>query len=208
MSVYLNSQFISWRQKWLFLSRGTILSELVMGLLFRQLLFGMIPSEMFELALPSGSEVTWLMWTSMVLGCSAGISGLCYPKQVFWDQRDSNWQQWLLEGYQGLAGNILSSARVRVCVNILISVCVCVCVCSLQIGKKGLAACMLSCVWLFATLQIVASQGPLSMEFPRQEHWKGLPFPIPGDLPDSGLGPVSLASPTWKSPKRVSLGIF
>ena len=28
-----------------------------------------------------------------------------------------------LEGYQGLAGNILSSARVRVCVNILISVC-------------------------------------------------------------------------------------
>lgn len=31
-----------------------------MGLLFRQLHFGMIPSEMFELALPSGLEVTWL----------------------------------------------------------------------------------------------------------------------------------------------------
>ena len=177
-----------------------------MGLLFRQLLFGMISSEMFELALPSGSEVIWLMWTSMVLGCSAGISGLCYPKQVFWDQRDSNWQQWLLEGYQRLAGNSLISACARVGVNILISVCVCVC--SLQIGKKGLAACMLSCVWLSATLQIVASQAPLSVEFPRQEGWKGLPFPIPGDLPDSGLGPVSLASPTWKSPKRVSLGIF
>ena len=185
-----------------------------MGLLFRQLLFGMIPSEMFELALPSGSEVTWLMWTSMVLGCSAGISGLCYPKQVFWDQRDSNWQQWLLEGYQRLAGNSLISVRARVCeyshqcVCMCVCMCVYVCVCSLQIGKKGLAACMLSCVWLSATLQIVASQVPLSVEFPRQEGWKGLPFPIPGDLPDSGLGPVSLASPTWKSPKKVSLGIF
>ena len=26
--------------------------------------------------------------------------------------------------------------------------------------------------------------GPLSMEFPRQEHWSRLPFPSPRDLPD------------------------
>ena len=29
----------------------------------------------------------------------------------------------------------------------------------------------------------VARQAPLSMEFPRQEYWNGLPFPSPGDLP-------------------------
>ena len=25
------------------------------------------------------------------------------------------------------------------------------------------------------------------MEFPRPEHWSGLPFPSPGDLPDPGI---------------------
>jgi len=27
----------------------------------------------------------------------------------------------------------------------------------------------------------------LSMEFSRQEHWRGLPFPSPGELPDPGI---------------------
>ena len=45
----------------------------------------------------------------------------------------------------------------------------------------------LSCVWLFATLWTVACQAPLSMEFSRQEYWRGLPFPTPGDLPDPGI---------------------
>ena len=30
-------------------------------------------------------------------------------------------------------------------------------------------------------------QAPLSMEFPRQEYWDGLPFPSPGDLPHPGI---------------------
>ena len=30
-------------------------------------------------------------------------------------------------------------------------------------------------------------QVPLSMEFPRQEYWSGLPFPTPGDLPVPGI---------------------
>ena len=38
-----------------------------------------------------------------------------------------------------------------------------------------------------------AYQTPLSMGFPRQEYWQGLPFPSPGDLPDSGIEPVSPA---------------
>ena len=32
-------------------------------------------------------------------------------------------------------------------------------------------------------------QAPLSMEFPRQEYWRGLPFPSPGDLPNPGIRP-------------------
>ena len=39
----------------------------------------------------------------------------------------------------------------------------------------------------------VASPSPLSMDFPRQEYWSGLPFPSPEDLPDLGIEPGSLA---------------
>ena len=45
----------------------------------------------------------------------------------------------------------------------------------------------------FAIPWTVASQTPLSMGFPRQEYWNGLPFPSPGDLPDPGIEPVSPA---------------
>ena len=31
------------------------------------------------------------------------------------------------------------------------------------------------------------------MGFSRQEYWSGLPFPSPGDFPDSGIKPRSLA---------------
>ena len=41
----------------------------------------------------------------------------------------------------------------------------------------------------------IAYQAPQSMEFSRQEYWRGLPFPSPGDLPDPGIEPMSLASP-------------
>ena len=43
----------------------------------------------------------------------------------------------------------------------------------------------------FATLWTVARQAPLSMGFPRQEYWSGLPFPSPGDLPNPGIEPGS-----------------
>ena len=39
----------------------------------------------------------------------------------------------------------------------------------------------------------VAHQAPLSMGFPRQEHWNELPFPSAGHLPDPGMEPVSPA---------------
>ena len=39
----------------------------------------------------------------------------------------------------------------------------------------------------------VACQAPLSMEVSRQEYWRGLPFPSLGDLPHSGIEPMSSA---------------
>ena len=52
---------------------------------------------------------------------------------------------------------------------------------------------VLSRVRLFATPWTVAYQALPSMGFSRQEYWSGLPFPSPGDLPDSGIEPGSPA---------------
>ena len=51
----------------------------------------------------------------------------------------------------------------------------------------------LSRVLLFATPWTVAHQASLSMGFSRQEYWRGLLFPSPGDLPDPGIEPRSPA---------------
>ena len=40
-----------------------------------------------------------------------------------------------------------------------------------------------------------ALQAPLSMGFPRQEYWSGLPFHSPGDIPDPG---IESGSPAWQ----------
>ena len=48
---------------------------------------------------------------------------------------------------------------------------------------------------LFATSRTAALQVPLSMEFSRQEHWSGLLFPHPADVPDTRMEPMSPASP-------------
>ena len=54
---------------------------------------------------------------------------------------------------------------------------------------------MLSHVQLFATLWTVTCQAPLSLGFSRQEYWNGLPCPPPGNLPNPGVEPMSLATP-------------
>jgi len=73
-------------------------------------------------------------------------------------------------------------------------------------------ACVLSRVQLFVTTWTVAHQAPLSMGFPRQERWSGLPCPPPRDLPDPGVEPASLLSPalagrffTTSAPRSPSL---
>ena len=42
-------------------------------------------------------------------------------------------------------------------------------------------------------------KAPLSMEFPKQQYWSGLPFLSPGDLPDPGIEPTSPVSSHWQS---------
>ena len=55
----------------------------------------------------------------------------------------------------------------------------------------------------------VARQGPLSVEFSRQEYWSGLPFPTPGDLPCPQIEPGSPAlqadSSPFESPGKYAL---
>ena len=52
---------------------------------------------------------------------------------------------------------------------------------------------LLSCVRLCDPIDCVARQAPPSMGFSRQEHWSGLPFPSPEDLPDPVIEPRSHA---------------
>ena len=51
-------------------------------------------------------------------------------------------------------------------------------------------------VQLFAVLWTMACQAPLSMGFSRQEDQNEFPSPPPGDLPNSGIEPTFLMSPT------------
>ena len=58
-------------------------------------------------------------------------------------------------------------------------------------------ACVLSCfscVRIFVTLWTIARQVPLSMGLSRQECWSGLSCPLPGNLLDPGVKPMSSVS--------------
>ena len=69
--------------------------------------------------------------------------------------------------------------------------------------NKGLSAFSVSaaaksfqpCLTLCDTTEL-AHQAPLSIGFSRKEYRSGLPCPPPGDLPDTGIEPASLMSPT------------
>ena len=61
---------------------------------------------------------------------------------------------------------------------------------SLIEGELLLLLCSCSDISNFsASPWTVAHQTPLSVGFPRQESWRELPFPSPGDLPDPGIQP-------------------
>ena len=65
---------------------------------------------------------------------------------------------------------------------VCVSVCVCACVRARSVVSDSLQP-----------HGLLACQAPLSMGFPRQEYWTGLPFPSPRDLPDPGIEPRSPA---------------
>ena len=52
----------------------------------------------------------------------------------------------------------------------------------------------LSCAWLVEKKRTVVRQVLLPVGFSRQEYWGGLSFPLPGDLPNPGMKPVSPVS--------------
>ena len=72
---------------------------------------------------------------------------------------------------------------------------------------------MLSCEsvsTLCDPMDCIVRQIPLSMGFSRQEYWRGLPCPHPGDASDPGIESASLVSPalageffTWEALQRI-----
>ena len=76
-------------------------------------------------------------------------------------------------------------------------------------------------VWLLSCVQLLhrhglAHQAPLSMGFPRQQYWDGLPFPSPGDLPYPGAEPMSAllqvvslpTEPPEKATSKIAFNVF
>ena len=52
--------------------------------------------------------------------------------------------------------------------------------------------------WTLATPRTVGCQAPLSMGFPRQKYWSGLPLPSPGNLLDLRIEPRLLCLLHWQ----------
>ena len=67
----------------------------------------------------------------------------------------------------------------------------------IPVSRKDLA--QLSCSTLCDSMDCIAHQAPLSMEFSRQEYWSGLPCPSRGDLPNPGIESMSPASPALQA---------
>ena len=66
-----------------------------------------------------------------------------------------------------------------------------------EIFSSMLVVQSLSHIRCFAT---PGGAAPLSVGFPRQEYWRGIPFPSAGDLPDSG---IEFASPALAGDKEI-----
>lgn len=79
---------VSWQCRWPLALRGEVLLELDVELVIWAAAFWRGSQEKYWSWLHSpGSEVTWLVWTSIILGYAAGISGWCHAKQVAWEPK-------------------------------------------------------------------------------------------------------------------------
>ena len=113
-------------------------------------------------------DTWWLKWHKRILNIINHYKMFKYVEQL-------EFSQWLLLGTHNDLASLENSLTVSYTVDIVWK------------WKS------LSCVWLFATPWTVPRQVPLSMELSRQEYWSGVPFPPPGDLPNSGIKPRSPA---------------
>ena len=59
------------------------------------------------------------------------------------------------------------------------------------LSEETLVVQLLSHVQLFCDPFDCSLQAPLSVELSQQEYWSGLPFPFPGDLPNTEIKPAS-----------------
>ena len=84
-----------------------------------------------------------------------------------------------LHGQRSLVGKSLCGCKEADLLPIERNMCMCV-------GGGGAQ----SCATLCDPMDCSPSGFP-SMEFARQEYWKGLPFPTPGDFPDPGRTHIS-----------------
>ena len=129
------------------------------------------PNHPLPHALPRGWELSHTSLSTLAQLCYSTLFSLT---GLFWDcsTQEDVWTFW--KNHHFFSESIHKQ--------FVLCVCVCVCVHACACAR------MLDCVWLFAT-----PWTPLSMEFSRQECWSGSPFPIPGDLPNAGMEPMSLA---------------
>ena len=69
--------------------------------------------------------------------------------------------------------------------------CVCTCVCVGSVSK--------ACPTICDSKDCSLPGSSLSMGFPRQEYWGGLPFSPPGVLPNPGINPLLLSLLYWRA---------
>ena len=129
--------------------------------------------------------LTFWLWWIFVAAC--GLSLIAVTGATLQLQCASLSLQWLLllqsPGFRVQRALVVVAHRLR-----------CPTACGIFSAAVAAALSLLSHVRLFATSWTVAQQAPLSMGFPRQEYWSGLPFPSLGDLLDPEIKPMS---PAW-----------
>ena len=81
---------------------------------------------------------------------------------------------------------------------LMYNMCMCEYICMYYVNITYMCAHPLSCIQLSVTPWTTACQSTLSVGFLSQENWRGLPFPSPGDLPNSA---IESGSPAYSTPE-------
>ena len=129
------------------------------------------------------SQTAWvLIWALLLTSCSGNTTSLCL---AFLTWKVYNLVRLIICMYWGgqkVCWGFPKQSSEKTQVDIWPTQYMCACVMSRSVVSNSV------------TPWTVVYQAPLPMRFPRQEYCSELSFPTPGDLPDSGMEPVSLAS--------------